>query len=202
MRKCVGGECVEGLGEFDDGLLVLADVDLVEEGLVREPLGFIVGLPVHRGAVGEQLHGAGEVLALPGVLLVVVLELAVDLREAGADPVLMTLERVEVDGVGEVRSQELLALGLKAFAVRSQLGELLGAGGHALIERGVDLFGQGRVGGLADPDPLVAGGDEVLGDSDGHGLAGAGGAFAGPAGADVVGVADALLVAVEVQVQP
>ncbi|MGR6902413.1 hypothetical protein [Glutamicibacter sp. BSL13] len=42
MRKRVGGECVEGLGEFDDGLLVLADVDLVEEGLVREPLGLVV----------------------------------------------------------------------------------------------------------------------------------------------------------------
>nr|WP_263283234.1 hypothetical protein [Nocardioides rotundus] len=132
----------------------------------------------------------------------VVLELAVDLSESGADPVLMPFEGVEVDGVGEVRGQELLALGLKALAVRGQLGELLRAGGHPLIERGVDLLGQCGVGCLADPDPLVAGLDEGFGDPDGNGLAGAGGALAGPAGADVVGVADPLLVPGEVQVQP
>nr|WP_229742385.1 hypothetical protein [Gordonia jinhuaensis] len=201
MRKRVGGECVEGLGEFDGGLLVFADVDLVEECLVRETLCFVVRLPVHRGAVREQLHGAGEVLALPGVLLVIVLELAVDLGEPSADPVLMTLQRVEVDGVGEVRGEELLALGFEPLAVRGELGEFLGTRGHPLVKRGIDLLGQFRVGGLANPDPLVGGLDKVFGDPDGNGLAGAGGALAGPAGADVVGVADPLLVPGEVQVK-
>ncbi|MCT1367452.1 hypothetical protein [Kocuria massiliensis] len=58
MRKRVGGEFVEGLGT-DDELFVFADVDLLEEVLVRETLGFVVGRTVHRGAVGQQLHGTG-----------------------------------------------------------------------------------------------------------------------------------------------
>lgn len=112
MRKRVGGEFVKGLGELGDSLLVLTDVDPLEEGLVRQPLGLVVGLPVHRGAVGQQLQGTGELLLLAGVLLVVILQLPVDVREPCTNPVLVPLEGVEVDRVGEVRGQELLALGL------------------------------------------------------------------------------------------
>ncbi|MDL9947674.1 hypothetical protein QSJ19_19230 [Gordonia sp. ABSL11-1] len=127
---------------------------------------------------------------MPGVFLMLAVELAVDLGEAGADAVLVAFEGLEVDGVGEVRGEELVGLVVEAFAVRGELGEFLGPGREALLERRVDLRGEGVVGVLADPDPLVAGGDEVFGDADGDGFAGAGGGFACSAGADVVGVPD------------
>lgn len=60
----------------------------------------------------------------------------VDVGEPGADAVLVTLQGVEVDGVGEVRGQELVALVLEPSAVLGQLGQFLGAGGEAFIERG------------------------------------------------------------------
>ncbi|WP_262508933.1 hypothetical protein [Schaalia sp. JY-X159] len=101
-----------------------------------------------------------------------------------------------------MRGQELVALVLKSLTVLGQLGQLLGAGGEAFIERGLDLCGQGGVLVLGDRDVLVAVGDELLGDADGHGSAGAGLAFGGPPGADVVAVADALLVGRVVQLHP
>ncbi|WIM72853.1 hypothetical protein QP028_03155 [Corynebacterium suedekumii] len=114
----------------------------------------------------------------------------------------MALQGFQVDGVGEVRGQELVALVLESLAVFGQLGQFLGAGGEALIERGLDLCGEGRVLGIGDRDVLVAVGDELLGDTDGYGAAGAVLAFRGPAGADVVPVADALLVGWVVQLHP
>ncbi|WP_447949796.1 hypothetical protein [Microbacterium aurum] len=126
-------------------------------------------------------------------------EAAVDVGQSGTDTVLVALQGVEVDGVSEVRGQELVALVLESLAVLGQLGQLLGAGSEAFIERSLDLRGEGGVLGLGDCDVLVAVDDELLGDADGYGSAGATLAFRGAAGADVVGVADSLLVCGVVQ---
>jgi hypothetical protein len=58
---------------------------------------------------------------------VVVLQLPVDVREPCTDPILVPLEGVEVDRVGEVRGQKFLGLGLWALAGRGQLGQFLRA---------------------------------------------------------------------------
>ncbi|WP_278827882.1 hypothetical protein [Corynebacterium xerosis] len=129
-------------------------------------------------------------------------ETAIDVGESGADAVLVTLQGVEVDGVGEVRGQELVALVLESLAVLGQLGQFLGAGGEAFIERGLDLGGEDGVLGLGDRDVLVAVGDELLGDTDRDGSASTVLAFGCPPGADVVAVADALLVGWVIQLHP
>ena len=103
---------------------------------------------------------------------------------------------------GEVRSQNLVALVLEALAVRGQLGQFLGAGGEAFIERGLDLCRECGVLLFRDRDVAVAVSDELLGDPDGHGAAGAVLSLGGAAGADVVGVADALPVGREVELHP
>ncbi|MFT4232128.1 MAG: hypothetical protein QM606_05030, partial [Leucobacter sp.] len=184
IRWCESGE---RFGEYRVGLFVLfADVDALEERLVGEALAVVVGLPVCLSAAGEQAHRCGEVLAVRRVLLVFAVEFAVDLGEAGADAVLVAFEGLEVDGVGEVRGEELVGLVLEPLPVRGELGEFLGLGREALLERRVDLGGEIVVGLLADPDPLVAGGHEVFGDTNGNSLAVAVGGLAGSTCADVV----------------
>ncbi|MFV0405300.1 MAG: hypothetical protein ACK5LN_00505 [Propioniciclava sp.] len=61
------------------------------------------------------------------MLVVLGREPAVDVRQAGADAVLVPLESVEVDRVGEVCGEQLVALVLEALPVRAQLGQFLGA---------------------------------------------------------------------------
>nr|WP_221584578.1 hypothetical protein [Microbacterium sp. G2-8] len=170
--------------------------------MVREPFALVVRAGVERGAVDQQAEGRAELFTGSGVVVVFAGEEAVDVGEAGADAVLVAFEGVEVDGVGEVRGQELVALVLESLAVLGQLGQFLGAGGEAFIERGLDLRGEGGVLGLGDRDVLVAIGDELLGDADGYGAASTALAFGGPAGADVVAVSDALLVGWVVQLHP
>ena len=82
-------------------------------------------------------------------------EAAVDVGDAGADAVLVALQGVEIDGVGEVRGEELVALVLEPLAVLGQLGQFLGAGGEVFIERGLDLRGEGDVLCLGDCDVLI-----------------------------------------------
>ena len=60
-----------------------------------------------------------------GVLFVVLREALLDVGQSGADAVLMSLERREVDGVREVRGEKLIALGFQACPVRGEVGELL-----------------------------------------------------------------------------
>ncbi|HLR96378.1 MAG TPA: hypothetical protein VK053_17775 [Jiangellaceae bacterium] len=108
----------------------------------------------------------------------------------------MTLQDFQVDGVGEVRGQELVTLVLEPLTILGQLRQFLGAGGEAFVERGLDLRGEGGVLGLGDRDVLVAVGDELLGDTGGDGATSAGLAFRGPTGTDVVAVEDALLVGI------
>ena len=130
--------------------------------------------------------------ACSSVVVVFAGEAAVDVGEAGADAVLVTLQGLQVDGVSEVSRQEFVALVLESLAVLGQLGQLLRAGGEAFIERGLDLGGEGCVVGLGDRDVLVAVGDKLLGDTDRHGSASAVLTFRGSPGADVVPIADAL----------
>ncbi|MFT4287873.1 MAG: hypothetical protein QM595_09545 [Nocardioides sp.] len=203
MRNIRWRESGERFGEYRVGLFVLlADVDALEERLVGEALAVVVGLLVRLRAAGEQAHRGGDVLAVPGVFLVLAVEFAVDLGKAGADAVLVAFEGLEVDGVGEVRGEELVGLVVEAFAVRGELGEFLGLGREALIERRVDLGGEVVVGLLADPDPLVAGGDEVFGDADGNSLAVAVGGLAGSTCADVVRVLHAGVALGERELEP
>ncbi|WP_420733715.1 hypothetical protein [Brevibacterium luteolum] len=129
-------------------------------------------------------------------------EPAIDVGEPGADAVLVALQGLQVDGVGEVRGQELVALGLEPLAVLSQLGQFLGAGGQAFVERRLDLRGEGGVLVFGDGDVAVTVGHELLGDPDGDGPAGAVLAFGGATGTDVVAIADALLVGRVVQLHP
>ncbi|WP_229659407.1 hypothetical protein [Nesterenkonia alkaliphila] len=109
------------------GFLVLADVDAFEERLVRQASGLVVGALVHAGAVGQCFESAAEVLALAGLFFVVVLKFPVDVGQSGADAILVSFEGLEVDGVGEVGVDELLAFGLEPLPVAHQLGEFLRA---------------------------------------------------------------------------
>lgn len=60
------------------------------------------------------------------MLVVLCCEPAVDVRQAGVDAVLVPLEGLQVDRVGE----ELVALVLEALPVRGQLGQFFGVGGE------------------------------------------------------------------------
>ena len=61
------------------------------------------------------------------MLVVLGSEPAVDVRKAGADAVLVTLEGLQVDRVGEVRGEQLVALVLEALTVRGQFGQIIAA---------------------------------------------------------------------------
>lgn len=201
MKAC-RGKRNSGLRESRVRVFVFPDVDALEERLVSEPLSGLIGSLIHGAAVRQCLESAGEVLALTRVSFVLILEFAVDVGEPGLDPVLVSLESVEVDGVSEVCCEELLAFGLESRAGRGQLSQFHRPRGEALVERGLDLLGESVVGVLVDPDALVARGNEFFGGPDGYGLTGAVGVFAGLAGADVVGVANALFVAGVGELQP
>ena len=138
----------------------------------------------------------------PGVVFVVLGEALLDVGESGADAVLVSLQRRQVDGVGEVRGQQLVALGFEPGAVGGEVGELLIPSGALLVERGVDFGGEVPVVGLADRDARVGVLDQPLGNLDGHGASGAGGLLRGAAGADEVGVGRAARVGGEVEQHP
>ena len=66
-----------------------------------------------------------EERAPAGVVFAVFGESAVHVGEARADAVLVPLQRVEVDGVGEVRREQLVAFGFEPGSVRGEVGRLL-----------------------------------------------------------------------------
>lgn len=115
----------------------------------------VVCAGVERCAVDQQAEGCAELFTCSGVVVVFAGEAAVDVGDAGADAVLVALQGVEIDGVGEVRGEELVALVLEPLAVLGQLGQFLGAGGEVFIERGLDLRGEGDVLCLGDCDVLI-----------------------------------------------
>ncbi|WP_271403835.1 hypothetical protein [Kocuria palustris] len=75
--------------------------------------------------IGQQPQRVVEERSSTGVLFVVLDEALLDVGQSGADAVLMSLERREVDGVREVRGEKLIALGFQACPVRGEVGELL-----------------------------------------------------------------------------
>lgn len=64
------------------------------------------------------------------MLVVLCCEPAVDVRQADVDAVLVPLKGLQVDRVGEVRGEELVALVLEALPVRGQLGQFFGVRGE------------------------------------------------------------------------
>lgn len=102
-------------------------------------------------------------LAWPLVLFMLIGEPSVDVGESCADAVMVAFQGVEVDSVGEVRGQELVALLLQPPTVRRQLGQFRRTGGEPFVERGLDLLDERLVLRLRDRDLLVAVGDKLLG---------------------------------------
>ncbi|AXK45303.1 hypothetical protein [Brachybacterium saurashtrense] len=93
--------------------------------MVRQPLALLVGAGVEAGAVDEQAQGSGELLTRSRVVVVFGGEATVDVREPGADAVLVALQRLQIDGVGEVCGQQLVALVLESLTVLGQVGQFL-----------------------------------------------------------------------------
>ncbi|WOQ17642.1 hypothetical protein R0145_02720 [Raineyella sp. W15-4] len=136
------------------------------------------------------------------VLLIMHAQAVLDVGEPGADAVLVPLERRQVDGVGEVRGEELVALGFQARPVRGEVCELLILARAALVERGVDLGGEVSVVVFADRDGGVGVRDQAFCDLDGHRPPRASGLLGRAAGADEVGVGSASRVGGEVEQHP
>ena len=65
----------------------------------------VVGAGVKGRAVDQQAERGAELLAGTSVLVVFTGEPAVDVGQSCADAVLVALEGLEVDGVGEVRGE-------------------------------------------------------------------------------------------------
>ena len=162
----------------------------------------VIGECVHVAAVSQQAQCGGEVL--PGAFVITPFRFQPpgDVVQGNPDAVLVAFQGVEVDGVGEVGFEELVRFGFEPLFGGGEVVDGLRPLGKPLIERRFDLLCELLVGLLGDGDVLVAVGDELFGDADGNGLPRAAGAFGGSAGADVVGVADALFVAGVVELQP
>lgn len=61
------------------------------------------------------------------MLVVFAGEATVEVSKPGPDAVLVPFEGFQVDGVGELRDEQLVALVLESLAVLGQLGQFLGA---------------------------------------------------------------------------
>lgn len=75
--------------------------------------------------VGEQPQRVVEERLPSGVVLLVFREPAVHVRQARPVAILMPLQRGQVDGVGEVRRGQLVALGFELAAVGHEVGYLV-----------------------------------------------------------------------------
>lgn len=140
-----------------------------------------------------------EERAPAGVVFAVLGQSAVHVREARADAILVALQGVEVDGVCEVRREELVGFGFQSCTVRRQVRDLLILACVALVECRVNVGGEALVGGVADRDGGVGVRDETFGNGDGYRAPGAGCLLGGAAGADEVGVGGAARVGGEVE---
>ena len=137
-----------------------------------------------------------------GVVLAVFSESAVHIGEARADAVLVPFQRVEVDGVGEVRGEELVGLGFQPGSVRRQIGKFLVLAGVALVECRINVGRDSLVGGVTNRDARVGVRDETFRDRDGNRASGTGRLLRSAAGADEVGVGDTAWVGGEVEQHP
>ncbi|WP_240423362.1 hypothetical protein [Leucobacter sp. wl10] len=183
-------------------MFVVGDVEPGVERLVRQPPVGVAGSGVGVVRVGEQPQRVVQERPPAGLVLVLLGELLVHVGEARPDAVLVPFQGGEVDGVGEVRGQQLVTLRFELGAVGHEVGYLLVAACHALVERGIDLRGEVAVGLVADRDGGVGVRDEAFGDRDRHRPPGAVGFLRGAAGADEVGVGDAFGVGGEVEQHP
>ena len=104
---------IERFREARAQLLVLADLQPRVERLVREPPVAVVGVRVGAVRVGEEPQAVVEERAPARVVLAVLGQATVHVRQARADAVLVALERREVDRVREVRGKQLVALCFK-----------------------------------------------------------------------------------------
>ena len=111
-------------------MFVVGDVEPGVEGLVRESAVAVVGVLVGVVCVGEQPQGVVEERTPSRVVLVMLGQAAVDVRESGPDAVLVPFQGGQVDRVGEVRGEELVAFGFQASPVCGEVGEV-GLGGAA-----------------------------------------------------------------------
>lgn len=131
--------------------------------------------------VGEEPQRVVEERPSTRVVFVVLGEALLDVGEARTDAVLVPLQRQEIDGVGEVRREELVALCFEPGSVGGEVGELLIPPSALLIERGVDFGREVTVVVLANRDAPGGVFDQPLGNLDGHGPAGAGRLLGGAA---------------------
>nr|WP_241653349.1 hypothetical protein [Propioniciclava flava] len=159
-------------------------------------------MSVGKVRVGKQPQAVVEERSAADVLLVVLTQALLDVSKPGADSVLVPLERGKVDGVSEVRGEELVTLSFQAHPVRGEVGELLIASRSALVEQGINLGGEVAVVGFADRDARVGVLDQPFRDLHGHSPSGAGGLLRCPARADEVGVGRASRVGREVEQHP
>lgn len=79
-----------------------------------------------------------------------VLDAAVDVGETSSDAVLVAPEGGEVDGVGEMGSQELVGLVFQPAPVHGEFREFVGSGGEPFIDGLLDLLGEADVVGVAE----------------------------------------------------
>ena len=106
-------------------MLVVGDLQPVVERLVRESSVPVVGVRVGAVSVGKQAQGVVEECPRPSVMFVMLGEAMFDVGESCADAVLVPLQRAQVDGVGEVRREQLVAFGFEPGSVRGEVGGLL-----------------------------------------------------------------------------
>nr|WP_057374833.1 hypothetical protein [Propionibacterium freudenreichii] len=150
--------------------------------------------------VGEQPQRVVQERASAGVVLIVLGKALVHVGQARPDAVLMPLQGRQVNRVGEVRGQQLVALRLQLGPVRHEVGDLLVAARHALVERRVHPLGEVAVGVVADRDGGVGVRDETFRDRNRPPRAAR--LLGGAAGADEVGVGGAARVGGEVEEHP
>ncbi len=107
---CFADDGGEGFCEAGAELFVVGDVEPGVERLAGEPAVGVAGSSVSMVRIGQQSQAVMEEGPSAGVVLVVIRETSVRVREARPDAVLMPLQRRQVDGVSEVRGQQLVAL--------------------------------------------------------------------------------------------
>ena len=110
-----------------------------------------------------------------GVVLVMLTQSVLNVGEPSTDAVLVSFERWQVDGVGEMRGEQLVALGFQARPIRGEVSEFLILARAALVECGVDLGGEVLVVVFADRDAGVGVSHEAFRDLHGHRPSSAGG---------------------------
>ncbi|WP_341729761.1 hypothetical protein [Brooklawnia sp.] len=107
---CFADDGGEGFCEAGAELFVVGDVEPGVERLAGEPAVGVARSSVSMVRVGQQPQAVMQEGPSAGVMFVVFRKTPVHVREARADAVLMPFQGGQVDGVGEVRREQLVAL--------------------------------------------------------------------------------------------